>query len=78
MKIPCVFWKIIENNGNSTITQIDNNNLKEIESSKDNTIVESSKLPRTGISSTMVIMILSFAIIMIVMGVKSRRLKDIK
>ncbi len=70
--------KTEENNGNSTITQIDNNNLKEIESSKDNTIVESSKLPRTGISSTMVIMILSFAIIMIVMGVKSRRLKDIK
>lgn len=70
--------KTEENNGNSTITKIDNNNLKEIESSKDNTIVESSKLPRTGISSTMVIMILSFAIIMIVMGVKSRRLKDIK
>lgn len=65
------------NNQNQQQTE-DNDNSKKIVNSKDNTVVKSSKLPQTGTPNFMIIMILSSTIIMIIIGIKSRKFKDIK
>lgn len=71
--------KTEENNSNNHITQIDNNdNSKKTENSKDSTTVNSSKLPQTGTSNIIIIMILISTIVMIIVAIKSREFKDIK
>lgn len=68
------------NNANNQSQQQteDKDNSKKTENSKDNTVVQSSKLPQAGTSNIMIILILSSTIIMIIIGIKSRKFKDIK
>lgn len=67
------------NDGNNQIEQVkeNTNNTKNIKSNVDNT-VSSSKLPQTGISSLILIVTLSSIIIMIVIGTKLKKFKDIE
>ena len=66
-------------NNNQTKQQTEyNDNSKNTENSKDNTGVQSSKLPQTGTSNIIIIMILSSIVIIIINEIKSRKFKDIK
>ena len=62
-------------NDNKQNSNDDKNNNKE---NKDNTIIPDSKLPKTGTSNIVIILILSFITIMSVIIIKLRNLKDIK
>lgn len=62
-------------NDNKQNSNDDKNNNKE---KKDNTILPDSKLPKTGTSNIVIILILSFITIMSVIIIKLRNLKDIK
>ncbi len=66
------------NDANNQSQQQAEDNSKKTEKSKDNTVVQSYKLPKAGASHIMIIMLLSSTIIMIIIGVKSRKFKDIK
>lgn len=55
-----------------------NNQTEQKKEDTDNTIVQAPKLPQTGTSNIIIIMILISTIIMSVIGIKSRKFKDIK
>ena len=57
----------------------DGNNQTELKKEEtDNTVVQTPKLPQTGTSNVVIIMIVSVTAIMIIIWIKSRKLKDIK
>ncbi len=53
-------------------------NGKKAENNKDNTVVQLHKLPQTGTSNVVIIMLLSATAITIIIWIRSRKLKDIK
>lgn len=70
----------IDNNIGSNQTEPtikDTNNIVDIKNNTDN-VTSSSKLPQTGISDSILVAIFSSIIIMIIIGIKLRKFKDIK
>lgn len=70
----------IDNNIGSNQTEPtikDTNNIVDIKNNTDN-VTSSSKLPQTGISDSIPVAIFSSIIIMIIIGIKLRKFKDIK
>lgn len=70
----------IDNNIGSNQTEPtikDTNNIGDIKNNTDN-VTSSSKLPQTGISDSILVAIFSSIIIMIIIGIKLRKFKDIK